>query len=131
MKELGVTIQGEPFPHLLYHFVLAYSNWETGTICQSESFEALSEGLQQALQACGGVPRLHQTDSLSAAVRNLKRGGGEAFTDRYEALMRHCGMEARHYAGAESARERQGRAAALPAEAGNQERAHHTRKQRL
>ena len=96
MNELGVTIQGRPFPYLLYHFVLAYSNWETGTICRSESFEALSEGLQQALHACGGVPRLHQTDSLSAAVRKLQRGGGEAFTDRYQALMRHCGMEARH-----------------------------------
>ena len=96
MNELGVTIRGEPFRHLLYHFVLAYSNWETGTVCLSESFEALSEGLQQALHACGGVPRLHQTDSLSAAVRKLQRGGKEAFTDRYEALMRHCGMEARH-----------------------------------
>ena len=96
MNGLGVTIRGKPFPHLLYHFVLSYSNWETGTVCRSESFEALSEGLQQALHACGGVPRLHQTDSLSAAVRKLQRGGGEAFTDRYQALMRHCGMEARH-----------------------------------
>ncbi len=96
MNELGVTIQGEPFPHLLFHFVLAYSNWETGTVCRSESFEALSEGLQQALHASGGVPNVHQTDSLSAAVRKLQRGGGEAFTDRYQALMRHCGMQARH-----------------------------------
>ncbi len=96
MNGLGVTIRGAPLPHLLYHFVLPYSNWETGTVCRSESFEALSEGLQQALHACGGVPRLHQTDSLSAAVRKLQRGGGEAFTDRYQALMRHCGMEARH-----------------------------------
>ena len=95
MNELGVTIQGEPFPHLLYHFVLAYSNWETGTICRSESFEALSEGVQNALHACGGAPRLHQTDSMSCAVRKL-RGGKEAFTERYQALMRHCGMEARH-----------------------------------
>jgi len=33
MDTLGVTIQRQPFPHLLYHFVLTYSNWETGTIC--------------------------------------------------------------------------------------------------
>jgi hypothetical protein len=26
--ELGVTIQGQPFPHLLCHMVLPYSNWE-------------------------------------------------------------------------------------------------------
>src|ERR1039458_3884559 len=49
MEELGVTIQGQSFPHLIYHFVLTYSNWETGTVCFSESFESLSEGLQNAL----------------------------------------------------------------------------------
>src|SRR6516165_11992600 len=29
MAELGITIQGQTFPHLVYHFVLTYSNWET------------------------------------------------------------------------------------------------------
>ena len=33
LTKLGITIGGHPFPHLLYHFVLTYSNWETGTIC--------------------------------------------------------------------------------------------------
>ena len=33
MKELGVTIAGQPFDHLFYHFTLTCSNWETGTIC--------------------------------------------------------------------------------------------------
>ena len=47
-------MQGEPFAHLLFHFVLAYSNWEAGTVCRSESFEALSEGLQHAVQVCPG-----------------------------------------------------------------------------
>ena len=47
MSELGITIAGEAFPHLIYHFVLSYSNWETGSVCYSESFESLSEGLQQ------------------------------------------------------------------------------------
>jgi hypothetical protein len=28
MNDLQVTIAGAPFPHLLYHFVLTYSNWE-------------------------------------------------------------------------------------------------------
>ncbi|NIQ12776.1 MAG: IS21 family transposase, partial [Gammaproteobacteria bacterium] len=35
MKPLGVTINGIPFDHMLYHFVLCYSNWETGTVCFS------------------------------------------------------------------------------------------------
>jgi hypothetical protein len=37
MEELEVTIQGQSFSHLIYHFVLRYSNWEAGTICFSES----------------------------------------------------------------------------------------------
>jgi hypothetical protein len=40
MRELEVVIAGEPFMHLLYHFVLTYSNWESVSICPSESFEA-------------------------------------------------------------------------------------------
>lgn len=62
MGALGVTINRQRFDHLLYHFVLTYSNWETGTICFSESFESLSEGLQNALWDLGGVPQVHQTD---------------------------------------------------------------------
>ena len=33
MTELGITIQGQTFAHLVFHFVLTYSNWEAGTIC--------------------------------------------------------------------------------------------------
>jgi hypothetical protein len=53
MEELGVTIQRQSFPHLIYHFVLTYSNWEAATVCFSESFESLSEGLQNALWGAG------------------------------------------------------------------------------
>ena len=42
MNGLDITIARQPFPHLVYHFVLCYSNWETGMVCRSESFEALS-----------------------------------------------------------------------------------------
>ncbi len=37
MSKLGITISGEHFKHLIYHFVLTYSNRETGTKCFSES----------------------------------------------------------------------------------------------
>ena len=96
MNRLGVTIQGVFFPHILYHFVLTYSNWESGMICRSESFEALSAGLQKALSQLGGVPRLHQTDSMSCAVRNHRGDERGSFTQHYEALARHYGMEIRH-----------------------------------
>jgi hypothetical protein len=90
LSGLQVTIQGLPFPHLLYHFVLSYSNWETGTLCFSESFESLSAGLQNALFALGGVPRRHRTDSLSAAVQSIAHQ--EGFTRRYQALLTHYGL---------------------------------------
>ena len=91
MKSVGVTIQRQPFDHLIYHFVLTYSNWETGTICFSESFESLSEGLQNALWKLGGVPRKHRTDRLTAAVQKPDRP--EEFTRRYGALLNHYGLE--------------------------------------
>ena len=87
MGSLGITIKGEPFDHLFYHFVLAYSNWETGNICFSESFESLSDGLQRALWSLGGVPQNHKSDRLSAAIN--KDCDREMFTDRYKALLAH------------------------------------------
>lgn len=90
MNKLNITINGERFDHLIYHFILTYSNWQTGIICFSESFESLSEGFQSAVWELGGVPKIHQTDSLSAAVRNA--GNQDTFTERYSALIRHYGI---------------------------------------
>ena len=92
MNDLGVTIQKLPFEHLLYHFVLTYSNWQWATICFSESFESLSEGLQEALWQLGGVPERHRSDRLSAAVNNLS--DRREFTGRYRGLMDHYGLTA-------------------------------------
>jgi hypothetical protein len=92
MTELGITICGELFPHMLYHFVLTHSNWGTGTICQSESFASLSEGLQNALWELGGVPLLHRTDRMTAAVNNLTEQAD--FQKNYQTLLRHYGLEA-------------------------------------
>jgi Mu transposase-like protein len=87
MTTLGVTIGGRSFEHLVYHFVLTYSNWEAFTICYSESFESLSEGLQNALWELGGVPQRHRTDCLSAAVANTSNL--DEFTRRYQGLLAH------------------------------------------
>lgn len=91
MDSLGITISGRHFPHMLYHFVLTYSNWETGTICFAESFESLATGLQNALWELGRVPRRHRTDRLSAAVQ--KPDHPEEFTRRYQALLNHYGLQ--------------------------------------
>jgi hypothetical protein len=91
MSELGVSICGKSFRHLIYHFVLTYSNWETGVVCFSESFESLSEGLQNALWELGGVPYMHRTDCLTTAVQ--KAGHPDVFTGRYQDLLHHYGVE--------------------------------------
>ena len=91
MDKLGITINGRFFKHMLFHFVLTYSNWETGFICYSESFESLSTGLQKALWQLGGVPRKHQTDRFSAAVNNLS--DKSQFTKPYQNLLDYYGIK--------------------------------------
>lgn len=94
MSNLKITIDRIPFPHMLFHFVLTYSNWEAGSICYSESFESLSTGIQDALWQLGGVPLRHKTDSLSAAVKKI--GDKKGFTDRYNALLNNYGVKGEH-----------------------------------
>ena len=91
-NELGVRIAGVTFKHTLFHCVLTYSNVESVSLCFSESFEALSEGIQNAFWQFGGVPTQHRSDSLSAAVRN--HSDRTTLTTRYAALMDHYGCAA-------------------------------------
>ena len=75
---LGVTLGGEPFRHLLYHFWLAFSGWQyVKAICGGESFTALTEGVQEALWQLGGVPRnnagvSHENGAVEASHGHLK-----------------------------------------------------------
>ena len=95
-----MTIGGVPFKHLVYRFVLPYSNWEHVTIASSETFEALVGGLQESLWALGGVPREHRTDNLSAATHELRQSGGRACNRAYADFLAHYGLEAsRNYPG--------------------------------
>jgi transposase InsO family protein len=97
LTELGVTIQGEAFKHILIHCVLPYSNWEWGVIAQSESQLALQRGLQSTLFKLGYVPRYHQTDNSSAATYQVRHeaDGERAYTPGYLALLEHFGLEPR------------------------------------
>jgi hypothetical protein len=74
---------------VLLHFVPSYSNWETGSICPLESFSRLSEGLQNALWELGGVPLVHRTDRMTAAVNNSP--SGRSFR---KVIRRCCGIAA-------------------------------------
>ena len=92
--ELGVTILGEPFPHMLCHPVLPYSNWEWATVCRSESLAAIKRGVQEALFRLGKLPMFHQTDNSTSATHDLKTGK-RGFNEEYAAVMRHFGMRPR------------------------------------
>jgi len=91
MNALKVTIGKKPFEHMMFHAVFTYSNWEYVHLCHSESFEALSAGLQDALHHAGGVPRRVRSDSLSAAVKNLS--SDKEFATQYRDLLDHYGVE--------------------------------------
>lgn len=74
MNVLGITIAGERFDHLLYQFVLPYSNWENGMICFSESYESLLRGFQCSVEKLGRVPKYgRRRQRLQSALR---RGDG-------------------------------------------------------
>jgi hypothetical protein len=90
-KELEVTIRGTLFEHLLFEFVLSFSGWTWASLAYSETFEALSSGLQEALWALGGCPEIGRSDNLSAATHELQ-GGGRSLTRRYRDLLEHYEM---------------------------------------
>lgn len=92
MDDLALTLSGVPFPHLIYHLVLTYSNLEAIQICFSESFASLAEGIEACLWQLGGVPQQHRTDNLSAAVVTIARGVRH-YTAPYAALMAHYHMQ--------------------------------------
>ena len=100
--ELGVTIAGQLFAHLLCVLVLPYSNWQWATVCLSESMLALRKGVQRALFQLGRAPRYHQTDGSTAATHKIPEGQAahvegnqRPFNTEYVALMRHLGMTPR------------------------------------
>jgi len=93
-SSLGVTVDGEAFPHLLCDSVLPYSNWQSIVVCRSESMLALRSGVQEALFRLGRVPEWHQTDNSTAATHDL-RTGLRGFNAEYEELMAHWGMKPR------------------------------------
>lgn len=94
MDRSEIIINGKKFKHMLYHFRLVYSKWSYVKVIQTgESFQALSEGLQEALFALGGSTKEHRTDSLSAAFKNLGKKEKEDTTLSYMELCRHYNMK--------------------------------------
>jgi hypothetical protein len=57
-----------------------------------ESFVALSEGLKNALAACGGAPREMRIDRPSSASRSRDGSYALDITPPYQALCAHYGL---------------------------------------
>jgi transposase InsO family protein len=93
--ELGITIGGEPYDHLLCHVVLPFSNWEWATRCRSESLLSLRHGLQEALQRLGKAPLELQVDNSSAATHQIGRGEERAFNQEFVSICEHYGLKPR------------------------------------
>lgn len=104
--ELAITIQEEPFPHLLYHLVLPFSNWEYACTCRSESMLAVRRGSQRGVRKLGHVAEWLQSDNSTAATH--RPGADEEveigedgrkqrrpFNEEYEDLVKHLGMKPR------------------------------------
>lgn len=90
MNDLSITIAGQQFDHLLFHFMLPYSLWEHASLCYSESFASLSKGYDDAVWNLGGVLPEHRTDNLTAATKLV--GSTRVFTQNWQEVMDHYGV---------------------------------------
>jgi transposase len=94
--ELGISIGGQRYDHLLCHVVLPYSNWQWATRCQSESLLSLRHGLQEALQRLGKVPVELQVDNSTAATHRIAAGLAEReFNQDFLSICEHYGLRPR------------------------------------
>lgn len=89
---LEVTIDGQDFPHLLFHFMLPYSRWEFVWICFTESYETLTTGYQRAVLELGAVAEEHRTDNLAAAVP-IGEHERHVFQKRWKDFLDHFGVK--------------------------------------
>jgi transposase len=87
MNALNITINSQEFKHLLFHFILPYSRWESIYLSFSESFDTLVLGYEKAVWELGCAPKEHRTDNLTAATQAM--GSRREFTDRWQQFMTH------------------------------------------
>jgi transposase len=91
MAKLGITLGGEAFPHLLFHFMLPYSRWEAVSIAFVEDFASLTDGYRRAVRVLGAVAPEHRTDNLQAATH--AEGDRRVFNQRWQDFMEHYGVK--------------------------------------
>lgn len=87
MNSLEITINAQPFKHLLFHWILPYSRWESIDLAFSETFESLIKGYEKAVWELGYIVPEHRTDNLTAATKAM--GNQREFTERWQQFMAH------------------------------------------
>lgn len=93
-SQLGVTIEGCPLKHLLFHATLKYSNWEWAKRCRSESLLSLRQGLQASLFELGKVPAVIRMDNSSSATHQVGHGPGRTWNKDFLSILQHYGLRA-------------------------------------
>ncbi len=88
MSDIGITIAGQAFAHLMFQFILSFSKWRSVGLAFTETFEAVLRGLQGALWELGGTPEVLRSDNLSAATHQIPEGGRE-LNRRFAAVLDH------------------------------------------
>lgn len=91
-NELGITIEGQVYDHLLCHVVLPYSNWQWATRCQSESLLSLRRGLQEGVHRLGRVTQELRVDNTTAATHRLGAGAERGFNPDFVSVCEHYGL---------------------------------------
>lgn len=92
-SELGVTVRGEPFAHLLAHAVFPFSNWEWSTVCHSENFASLLALVRETANRAGGLPKGLQTDNSCTVTHRVE--SGRAFNAAYAGFLARYELQAR------------------------------------
>jgi hypothetical protein len=101
-NELGVTILGIVFRHLIFELKLSFSGWTWVTLAFGETFEAMVAGIQGALWELNGVPEVLRSDNLSAATHELAKGPGRTLNRRYADVLTHYDVKSTRIESGES-----------------------------
>lgn len=92
-EELGVTLCGQPFAHLIFELVLSYSGWRFVQVCFGETTEALFKGTQDGFWDLGGLTAVLWSDNLSAATHQLRGTDQRKPTKRFKAFLDHLALD--------------------------------------
>ena len=88
-QDLQVTIQGEPFDHMLFDFRLSHSGWTYSEVVLGETIAALMQGLNNAFRKLGGVPEVLLKDRHGSAIYDGK------LVEPFKAFVAHYGLTPR------------------------------------